>query len=418
MISIISVLTVLLVAIFSVKATMAGGYSLPDITARSLGQASAMTAGIEDPSAVYFNAAGLTEVSGNAVIGSINYINSVSSVTNSGRRSINNRDDNLVSALFANYHVPGTDLTIGLGAYTPFGLATSYDEGSFTRYAAIRSELKTLYITPSIAWRVSPQLSLGGGVSFVHGSTVLSRSIFVSPLLPDARIRITDTDNAFAYNFGVLFKPQNDLKFGLAFRSRTYMKFDDADVKYKDPIGSPAKTQIARGASVPLPAMVSAGISWKATPEWDLNFTYDWTKWNDFRALTASFRTPLPVLGVPAISGLVVRQEWKNTSTLRFGTAYRPIQNLQLRGGIALDETPVPSQTLSPAIPGADILALTGGVGYTWNKLSLDISYAALFYKTKIVSNNTLEGNPALTAGRDKYNTFSNFVFIGAGYTF
>jgi long-chain fatty acid transport protein len=297
-------------------------------------------------------------------------------------------------------------------------LATGYAEHSFTRYAAIRSELKTLYITPSFGWRINPYISIGGGVSFVHGSTELTRAVFVSPLLPDARIRITGTDNAFAYNLGLLVTPRSDLKFGLTFRSRTFLDFVGADVKYVDPLGAGTKTAIAHGGSVPLPAMVSAGINWKVNANWNVAFTYDWTKWNDFKALTATFASPLPVLGVPTIPGLSVREDWKNTSTLRFGTTYRLVENLDVRAGLALDETPVPTRTLSPAIPGADLLAVTVGVGYSWNKVKLDAGYAALFNKTRRVSNNTLEGNPALTPGPDKYETFTNFVFLGASYSF
>lgn len=398
--------------------SLAGGYAIPDLTARAVGKASAVTAGVDDPSAVYFNPAALTQIKGNQVLGGLNYINSVSSVTNSGRRSVNEHDDNFVPSFFGNYHVPTTDLTAGIGLYSPFGLATDYNEKSFTRYAAIQSELKTFYITPAVGWRANSFLSVGGGLSFVRGSTRLSRALFISPLLPDAKLRLTGTDDSFAYNLGVLVQPLDKVKFGLTFKSRSFLKFDGADVKYSDPIGTTTKTKVSSGASVPLPAVVSAGINWQVTPAWSVEFVYDWTKWNDFRNLSASFATPLPVLGVPAIPSILVDEDWKNTSTFRFGSSYRFTQSFELRAGVGLDETPIPGHTLSPSIPGADILALTAGAGYNWRNVAIDFGYAALFYKTRRVTNNSLEGNPALTPGADKYQSFSNFVFLNLGYRF
>ena len=139
----------------------AGGYALPYQSAKAVGQGNALTAGVNDPSAVYTNPAALSEVEGNQIMGGMQYINVVSGVENSGRNSRNQHDDNFIPTLFANYHVQGTGLATGIGLYTPFGLATSYGARSFTRFGAIRSELRTMYLTPAVAGRANPSLSLG-----------------------------------------------------------------------------------------------------------------------------------------------------------------------------------------------------------------------------------------------------------------
>ena len=88
-------------------------------------------------------------------------------------------------------------------------------------------------------------------------------------------------------------------------------------------------------------------------------------------------------------------QDWKNTSTLRLGSYYALNKNWELRGGIAIEQTPIPNKTLNPAIPDADKLTLNAGVGYKWEKLSVDLGYMAVFYKTRRVTNDELEGLPA-----------------------
>ncbi len=412
-----SLLPLVVLLIFTADDLRAGGFAFSEQTAKAVGQASALTAGVDDPSAIFFNPAALNEIDGNQILSGGMYIKTESSITNSGVKSRNKHDDFLVPTLFANYHIPNSDVSVGVGVYAPFGLATTYGENSFTRFAAIRSELRTMYITPSVAWNATPWLSLGGGVSFVHSSALLSRAIFLGG--PEAKLRITDTDNAYGYNFGVLLKPTNQLKFGVAYRSRVNLDFADADVKFGVP---PVTFTKANGIHVPLPAIISTGVNWQVTPGWSLELVYDYARWSEFEHLKASFQTPL--LG-GLIPGLFIPQNWKNSSTVRLGTAYKINETLKLRAGITLDETPIPTQTLGPAIPGADLLSINAGIGYSWKDFKIDFGYMAVFYKTRRITNDVLETGGSATAipfpgtpGRDKYEPFQNVVALHLGYRF
>jgi len=392
-----------------------GGYALPYQSAGAVGLGNAVTAGVHDPSAVYSNPAALSEIEGNQVLGGIQYINVVSGVKNSGRNSRNKHDDNFIPTLFANYHVPATELTAGIGLYTPFGLATSYDENSFTRFGAIRSELRTMYLTPAIAWRANPNLSVGGGLSFVHSSALFTRALFLGAGA-EGRIRITDTDDGYTYNLGVLYKPHEKIKFGLTYRGRLDLDFDTGRVKVADATGA-VSTGRSRGTSIPLPSVISMGLNWQITPAWGAEFVYDYTRWSEFRHLKARF-TPTFLGG--ALRGLFIQERWKNTNSLRFGSSYRLDANWVARAGMVLDESPIPASTLGPSIPGADTLTYNAGVGYQWKNWKVDLGYAAIFYKNRSVLNNVLEANSSstLTPGRDKYAVFENFVSITLGFKF
>jgi long-chain fatty acid transport protein len=63
----------------------AGGFKVPYQSARALGMGNAVSAGVNDPSAVYYNPAALSEVSGNNLVATGSYVNVISSVENSGR---------------------------------------------------------------------------------------------------------------------------------------------------------------------------------------------------------------------------------------------------------------------------------------------------------------------------------------------
>ncbi len=383
--------------------------------------------GVTDPSAVYANPAALTNIDGNQVMGGLTYVNTISSVSNSGVNSRNVHDDDFLPNLFANYRIPNTNLSLGLGSYSPFGLATSYRPDSFTRYAAIRSELRTIFVTPSIAWEPVPYLSVGGGVSFVHSSALLSRAIFFGPF-GDGKIRITDTANGYGYDLGVLVKPNEQLRFGLTYRSKVNLEFDSANVAFVDASGAGGTVTRAKatGINVPLPPTINFGIQWQVNPSWGLEFQYDYVRWSQFEHLKAKFPAPLPgLLGGFPITGFLLPQNWKDASTFRFGTSYKIDQNFEARAGFALEETPIPASTLGPVIPGADYLSLTAGLGYKWKSINVDVGYMAVFYKSRRVNNNVLEtgGDPnALpfpdVPGKDKYRIFQNLIGLHARYTF
>lgn len=402
--------------VIDLRHALAGGYAIPHQTARAVSLSNAVTAGIDDASAVYANPAALREIEGNQLLGGMTYINNVSSVGNSGRRSVNIHDDNFIPTLFANYHIEGTDLTAGIGLYSPFGLATSYAEDTFTRFGAIRSEIRTLYVTPAVGWQVNPTLSVGAGVSFVHSSAMFTRALFLGPGT-EGRLRLADTDNGFTFNLGLLVKPHDKLKIGLTYRGRLDLNFDTGQVKVADGTGA-ISTARSKGTQMPLPPVISMGIHWKMTPSWSAEFVHDFTHWSEFRHLKARFT---PALLGGALSGLFIQQLWKDTHTLRLGTAYRLNERLELRGGIAVDETPIPARTLGPSIPGADILTLNAGLGYQWKSLGIDVGYMAVFYKNRNVLSNVLEADNlanTVAPGRDKYQTFHNFVSVHLRYRF
>lgn len=409
----------------------AGGYMIPHQTARGLGLSNALTAGVNDASAVYYNPAALSVVQGDNLLVSGSYVNLQASVENSQRKSTNKHDDNFLASFFANYRIPDSDFTLGIGTYAPFGLATEYGKDAFTRFAAIDTELKTIYVTPAVSWNPSNYFSLGAGLSFVHASGVFSRALCLDPISfctqplgLEGRVRVTDTANAFAYNLGLLVKPTENLKFGFSYRSRADLRFDNADAKFTGSFSTPTVKADVR--PLPLPPVINVGLFWQIIPAWGAEFVYEYTRWSEFKNFTATF-SPASVflpLGVP-ITGFQLPEDWKNTSTLRLGSFYALNENWELRGGLALEQAPIPNKTLNPAIPDADKLTLNAGVGYKWNKFSFDLGYMAVFYKSRRVTNDELEGLPATAPlfyagapGKDKYQTFVNFVTFSIGYRF
>lgn len=271
----------------------------------------------------------------------------------------------------------------------------------------------------------------------MHSSAVLSRALFLGALgTGEGRLRITDTDDAFGYNVGILLKPHERLKVGITYRSRVDLHYDTADIKFRDAsiTGGASANVSARGIHVPIPPVVSIGAQWKITPQWAAELNYKFTRWSEFETLKVRFTAPLPALGgTLPITSLFIPQDWRDSSSIRLGTSYKINQNLELRAGTGFDQNPVSSKSLSPAIPVGSFVPLNAGFGYAAGNLTVDFGYVAIFYKTRRVSNNVLEGTnvtafsgsvalPSLAppglAGKDKYENFTQLFSLHVRYRF
>ncbi len=428
---------VFLVAIlWCVNAAFAGGFMIPHQTAKGLSLAGAMVAGVDDPSAVYYNPAALSEIDGNQILGSGEFINVLSSVENRSRRAVDKKDDNFLATLFGNYHIPGSDFTIGLGNYSPFGLATKYNPG-FSRFAAETTELRTIYVTPALSWQPSKIISVGAGLSFVHSSAVLSRALCFDLVAgcatpggtDEGRIRVTGVTNAFTYNVGLLVKPSESLKLGLTYRARTDLRFENSDIKFGGNF-TPTKTK-AVVRPIPLPPVTDIGAFWQINSSWGAEIKYEYTRWSEFKTVSAFFSPPstftITGLGFPLpvpVSSFNLPQKWKNTNHITMGSFYTLNRDWELRGGIGIEQTPIPRKTANPSIPGSDDLILSAGVGYKWNKVSIDFGYMAAFYKNRKINNSELEGSTATgipfsgASGSDKHETLNHLLSAGLAYKF
>ena len=67
-------LPVLLVLLFTASTSFAAGFRLPEAGAKAMGMGFAFTAQADDPSAIYFNPAGLTQLKGQNVMVGVTYV--------------------------------------------------------------------------------------------------------------------------------------------------------------------------------------------------------------------------------------------------------------------------------------------------------------------------------------------------------
>jgi long-chain fatty acid transport protein len=388
----------------------ASGYALREQSASALGNAFAgATAGAEDLSYMFFNPAGLTRQSGSQIIGIGNVIiprvkihdarastgGGVPIGGNAGGRDA--AEDAFVPVFYGLLDLQqslGTkeNIKLGLGVNVPFGLETDYRDGWLGRYYALHSKILAVNVNPAIAWEVVDGVSVAAGLQVQYMQARLTNAIdFGSigrafgvpgavPTQQDGVAKVDGNDIGYGFNLGVLYEPWAGTRVGAAYRSAIdqtlhgdgTVKLDNAGVGRALSAGGLFRDGGING-NVTTPETASFGIYRQLSPEWAVMGEAAWTRWSRFEGLTIKFDNP-------AQPNSVTDDDWEDTWFFALGATWRPNEAWTLRGGVALDQDPVPDSRRTPRIPTGDRYWLSFGAGYQpFTNIAIDFGYTHVF---------------------------------------
>jgi long-chain fatty acid transport protein len=436
----------------SANSTSAAGFALIEQSASGLGNAFAGGgASAEDASTIFFNPAGMTYLPDNQLVVVAHAIRPSAEFSNDGSHR---------SPLTGGLATPGGDggeaggwalvpniyfaksindnVRLGLGINAPFGLKTDYDKGWVGRYQALKSELKTININPSIAFKASDQVSLGLGISAMRADADLTNAvdfgticaglpgplkfcgIGATPQRHDGFVRIKGDDWSYGWNAGAIFQMTNATRLSLAYRSQVHQKleghvdFDNVPAAFA--FVPALKAGFANGsvnAKLTTPDSASASIFHQINDQWDVMADLTWTHWSKFQDLTVT-RTSGTLAGRTLSS---VPENWDNTIRASLGASYRYNEALKLRTGLAFDESPVPSEFRTPRIPDNNRTWLSLGANYRFTPTSsMDVGYTYIFVNDSSLNKTT---DTSIAALRDtvKGSYDSNVNILSAQFT-
>jgi len=162
-------------------ATKAGasGFRIIDQSAAATGQVDAFVAQADNPSAIYYNPAGLTQQSGTRIEAGANiFILRTEHTSPTG-----DKEDMLKKEHYPLFGYLVSDLgteqwRFGIGVNSPFGLATDWSETGFSRYISTHTEMNTININPTVAYQILPGLSVAAGLDYLYSELELKRQIY------------------------------------------------------------------------------------------------------------------------------------------------------------------------------------------------------------------------------------------------
>jgi len=427
------------------------GFALIEQSASGLGNAYAGGAAVaEDATTVFFNPAGLTRIKGQQAVLGAHLIVPQAEFSNEGSTHVTGQplsggdggDGGKagVAPIFYYASQLGNGWAVGLGVNAPFGLATEYDDGWVGRYHALRSEVKTVNINPSVAYRLNDHLSLGAGVSAQYFQAELSNAIDFGtiafqqsggllgvPQGMDGTAELEADSWGFGYNLGALYEFDENSRVGLAYRSQVRQDLEgDADFIVPSsvsslPIVGPgvaatfADTDVS--GDLVLPESVSLSGYHSIGSKWAVMADVTWTNWSRFDELRIKFDQNANGI---TLSDSVTTEDWEDSWRYSVGVAYNPSENWLLRAGAAYDVEPIPdTEHRTPRIPGDDRIWAAFGVGYRLNdRFSFDIGYAHLFVDDPEIDKDP-NGEDAPRGGlKGTYDASVDIVGVQVAYNF
>lgn len=441
-------LACLLVTLLASPLTLhASSFRIMDQSASAAGQSSAFTAQADDPSAVYYNPAGMTQLRGVQTSIGANFIGGSTTYTSpTGTTARGDFGGSAASPPPANLYITANlkdlgvtalgDLSVGLGVVTSFGTKYRYPEnngfnvGVPTNFAVTKESLEMLDIKPTVAYRLNDQISLGLGAdiytfSGLFGEGQYEYHAISAGVLPGAplgsRLELTGKDTALGFNASLLYTPFRNadgkplVNVGFIYRSQATLHLE-GELRSNGALLANSTTTLV------LPQVYTAGIAlWPVRDqehEWKLELDVDYTGWKSVRNNDIHLATGTTIAN---------SKNWSSGYTVMIGTEYKwlrlehlPEWEVALRAGYWHSQTPIPDLTFSPTIPDSDNHAISIGLGllckekglffglfqcgssnggmFSPKAIGLDLAYKALLYEDRTVtgSNHFLAGAGAV----------------------
>jgi long-chain fatty acid transport protein len=405
----------------------ASGFLIPEQGAKASAMAGAFAATADDPSAIFYNPAGIAQQREFSVLAGttlINFTNEFTGDPNSavtgGARGEYNRHTFNIPNMYAVMPL-GTNLTLGVGVFAAFGLRTDWEDPWIGRYISKDADLKTTSVNPVLAWQTSDgRFAVGGGVEYRRARVILNANRmafnpFNGRIADVANTRLaSEYGHDIGWNAGVLFKLTPSIRLGASYRAPMDIELEGRADITPIPTGNAQFDAIVAAqlppdqgitTDFPFPSIATIGAAFSPNENWDVELDLMRTGWSRFEALAVNFQT------TPNAS-FVREQNWEDSTSYRLGVNHNATANFDVRFGALYDENPQPVEAVNPLLPDSDRIGASIGAGWTAGPLIVDGGLLVLHFKDR----NTRGTNPEGFDG--EYETDAMLWFVNFGYRF
>jgi long-chain fatty acid transport protein len=395
-------------------AAHAQGFGLNEISTCGLGRGYSATAtGCHDASAIYWNPAAVTQLSGWswALGGAAIAVNGKFEQDTTFQTFKGKAPTAFVPHGFLNYHRPSSRLALGVGVYVPYGLTSEWGNDFPGRFEAIKASIQTLYVQPNIGWQLNRDWSIGAGPIIGHstveliqaldlsqqaftvgGVSVTGASLGIPQRTEFAQARLKGSAWGYGAHFGIQGKLSPTWTVGIRYMTQIVFSYDNADATFTQvptnlvvpanipnpanptQIAIPAGTSIDAvvtpffGAGGPLssqkvatriahPGQLQFGFAYTGLRNWEFEADYAMIGYKAFKDLPIEFSNAL----TPSRTLL---EDYNNSSAIRLGAEYKFTNNARLRGGFSGVASAAPDVTVTPLLPEQDRANYSLGFSY------------------------------------------------------
>jgi long-chain fatty acid transport protein len=417
-------LAILILAVSAWKVS-ANGFGLPDQDAFATARGEAFVATADNPSAIYYNPAGITQLPGNNLRAGVYGIyldpsySPPSGTLNNGNTYHVTKHFAAAPQLFYTDTLKNAPFSFGLGVYAPFGGSINWPQDTGFRSVAIRGSLKYITINPVVAVKLLPSLSMGAGAMVNYGNISMDQGLRAFPTPPNF-FNFSGDGWGVGYNAGILWQPHPKISFGATFRSSASINFKgNTDFQLQPGFyNTPAQRDASAKFTFPLTTVI--GVSYRPTPKWNLEFDANYTDWSSFDTVTIE-QSPPPVNN-PFHQNIPVNLGWQASWMYELGVTRYFDSGWHVSAGYCFNENSVPNTYYTPLAADLDRHFFSVGTGFKAKTFNFDIAYQFGYGPSHTVTGSTPSSTPGQFAGQNladgKYGFISSAVLVSVGMHF
>ncbi|MEW6701949.1 MAG: outer membrane protein transport protein, partial [Bacteroidota bacterium] len=334
-------ITLFLVSVMLASSAYAGGFQINEHGARAMAMGGAFTGLANDPSAIYFNPAGIAQLKGTQFYAGATMILPISSFA---LPKPSTTEYEMKSQVFSpiNFYVTqqlSEKFYAGISVNNQYGLGTKWDPNWIGRYLAVETEVRTFFITPVVAYKFSDNFSLSVGATYAFADVKIARkSPNPNPTQSEPLIDMNGTATAFGFTAGLLYKPSSKFQLGLSYRSESKFDFSGTVVSNPATFTHPllkVNLPFPYGdikAPLTTPQNITFGLAYIPDDRWTATFDFQYIGWSSYNKLEVTFSSYdldlNPANGVQNVQSVV--RDYQNTFIVRGGLEYKASDSFAL----------------------------------------------------------------------------------------
>jgi long-chain fatty acid transport protein len=297
------------------------------------------------------------------------------------------------------YFHPVTDkMVLGLGIYTPAGLGAKWEGKDFVALTGGKSYewlsfIGVITIAPTVAYQVNDMVSVGASLNINYGFFSISRHAGFATPAPGVQIDLgqyeeDSTGMGFGATLGVLVKPSEQFSLGVTFRTPSKVSMSgDTSISGVGALGFATESDFDRDVTQPM--WLAGGVAFKPIENLTLTADLQYTNWdalgNEAGELETEYDDPAWQVFMGSTGGDKIPLDWSDKIQLRFGLEY-VFDKFAVRGGYYYDPAPAPDETFTVLMPNFDFNVFCVGVGYMNNGVGFNLGFEYLSGKDRDVA--------------------------------
>jgi long-chain fatty acid transport protein len=333
-------------------------FRLPNQDPEGIARGNAFVATADNPSAIYYNPAGITQLKGKNFSMGMYLVSADTEFTSTtGIKANTDAKFQPVPQIYYVQALKDLPISIGLGVYAPYGLSLDWGQNTPFRTRAETGRLLYSCINPVVAWQVCPKLSLGIGPTINYSEAKLVNGIGI---LPGDEFLFQGDGIDYGFNAGLLWQPHQKWSFGASYRYLTTVEYNGHSEAFPYFAPWPSSTTLR------FPQFFVAGVSFRPTENWNIEFNIDWTDWDN---VNQAVFTGTSFGSVPFVFN------YRSSFMYEFGVTRKLPKGWFVSGGYFYSENSIPDSTFNPIVPDGNLHLFSAGVGRKGKRWDWAVAY-------------------------------------------